>query len=204
MCLRVPLPCGGPGGRTSAEGRPETSCLSPPPLPSPRRLPGSVPPCSSWQLGQGAGWGGAICLLLAAGSRAPACALPARVGGRPAACRPWPRPPAHALAPRPRRAPEMAAPPPLPVVPSGDFFPAPSWFLWFFSLSLLGCWWVRTPSRVGAAPWDSGCERPRPGHAAPLRSRMILAQLGVISVTSVFFKLQYNGHIPSVASGFLK
>lgn len=120
---------------------------------------------------------------------------------------------AHALAPCPWRAPKMAVPRPhlLPVGPWGEgiFFQLHPGFVVFSPCPCSAARGYRPLPGWGAAPRDSWCvcpppPHPAPGHTAPLCLWTILAQLGVISVTSVFFKLQYNGHIPCVAFGFLE
>lgn len=162
-----PSPAGAGGGGPVPRDAPKSLacplCLFPP-------LRGclalSLPsPAGNWdklgQMGTRAGWGGRICLLLAAGRHVLA-------GGRQRAVLGHGRP-AHTLAPRPRRAPEMAVPPQLlPLAPQeGGFF-------FFFFLQLHPGFVVFLPVSAqlpaganplqggGAAPWDSWCSWPPP------------------------------------------
>lgn len=211
-----PPPLRGPGGEDQCRGMPRNLLPVPLPLLSPPWLPGSVPPLSSWQLGQTGtrGWLGQHDLPVAGSRQLSLCLHSAcmnwRAAGSVQCMAAWPTPWL-----------------PVPGEPPKWLSPAPICCLWvlgvrgFFSSSILVLWFfLPVPARLlgGTDPFLGGGQPPgthgacaptpppppAPGHTAPLCLWTILAQLGVISVTSVFFKLQYNGHIPCVAFGFLE
>lgn len=172
------------GVKPSPRRPPDHVPSRPPPVrgrgagPAPRDPPNRSPRCQQGH--SGAGCGALTCLLLAAGGRAPACALPALGGRLQRVVRGPPKPP-------------VSPPPRLPGSGRGGFLQLHPGFVVFLPIP------TQLPGGDDPSGWGGGSPPGlvvRVGAPPILCLRTVLAQLGVISVTSVFFKLHSNIIIP--------